>query len=336
VQGSTKRLQIDPHDHVANTANLENKMNSVSHFECTQTGYKTHVVGLSLYYFTVLTFFGWSAVLGFLTIQYYVLYGATQLDKRTLHFEDELQLLKTFIVTWSIGFVWCFALKWPSSIKSLFLRRCPLKEATHVAVFLNNGQEAVNKADAAAALHDGLFVKRLQTWFAAVFGCINSFMAFLFSDTDWHLRKQGVFEYCKVKRDADGTRSFNFVFRRYNFCNIPNAKPVGPLECAEETASAEEHSEQRPPQTDSVEENKEHENRKKSSTNTSSGGVFIPGSWPMAETLSELLQLGNNQVGLTDKDIKDRYRAVGLNTIEMIKPTYLYVSLVLFSPLRPF
>lgn len=33
-----------------------------------------------------------------------------------------------------VGFVWCFALKYPASIYNLFLRRCLPKDATHIAV----------------------------------------------------------------------------------------------------------------------------------------------------------------------------------------------------------
>jgi hypothetical protein len=39
-----------------------------------------------------------------------------------------------FRLVWFVGFVWSFLFQWPESIESLFLRRCPLSEATHVAV----------------------------------------------------------------------------------------------------------------------------------------------------------------------------------------------------------
>jgi hypothetical protein len=157
-------------------------------------------------------------------------------------------------------------------------------------------------------------MKRIVTCFSCLFGYINWFMAFLFSDTNAHLRKEGVFEYCKVKHDADGTRSFTFLFRRYNFCQVPNTKTSIGTENTEKDATAQGEED------DAVKKPEEDQNQNNKS---SLCGAFIPGSWPMAETLGQLSQLGNNKVGLSDEDVKDRYRVVGPNTIEMIKPTFL-------------
>ena len=49
-------------------------------------------------------------------------------------FHDEIQVLMAFEIVWMTGFVWCFLLKYPSSIKSLFLRRCLPSFAGYVAV----------------------------------------------------------------------------------------------------------------------------------------------------------------------------------------------------------
>lgn len=37
-------------------------------------------------------------------------------------FYDDAQVLMAFEITWMVGFVWCFFLKYPVSIHSLFLR----------------------------------------------------------------------------------------------------------------------------------------------------------------------------------------------------------------------
>lgn len=49
-------------------------------------------------------------------------------------FHDEIQVLMAFEIVWMTGFLWCFLLKFPPSIKSLFLRRCLLSNAGYVAV----------------------------------------------------------------------------------------------------------------------------------------------------------------------------------------------------------
>ena len=115
-----------------------------------QVGYKHHWLGTIMYCLTVLTFSGWVVVLAFLTIQYYALDGNIYVSKRKVHFSDEEQLLKTFIIAWSVGFSWCFALKWPASIQSLFYRRCSLDQATVVALF----QEHRSTAPGGASVSD--------------------------------------------------------------------------------------------------------------------------------------------------------------------------------------
>ena len=199
VAGSTKDLQV-------NATVTSGEASSL----CTQTGYKRHPVGAFLYFLTLATLGGWSAILCFLTIQYYVWNEQPQVDKRTLHFEDVDQLLKAFVIVWSVGFAWAFSLKWPYSVSSLFLRRCELPEATHVAVFLHTGK---SKSD---YVLQNSFFGALKTAFEMFLSSINSFMAFIFSDTGAHMRKEGIFQYCRVQQDNDGTRSFIFLLRRYN------------------------------------------------------------------------------------------------------------------------
>ena len=64
-----------------------------------QVGYRNHWFGSILYVLTLITFGGWIAALAFLTIQYYALDGSKYLSGRKVHFVDEEQLLKTFIVS---------------------------------------------------------------------------------------------------------------------------------------------------------------------------------------------------------------------------------------------
>lgn len=49
-------------------------------------------------------------------------------------FADEIQVLMAFEIVWMTGFAWCFLLKYPGSIRSLFLRRCLPSFAGYVAV----------------------------------------------------------------------------------------------------------------------------------------------------------------------------------------------------------
>jgi hypothetical protein len=139
VEGSTKTLQLNAEavDGSTGTTGLS--------AHCTQTGYQVHPIGATIYVLTILTFWGWSAAMTFMTIQYYRWNEQHQVANRTLHFEDEQQLLKTFIILWGVGFAWCFALKWPYSIRSLFLRRCHLQDATHVAVFLQKQSSSASQ-----------------------------------------------------------------------------------------------------------------------------------------------------------------------------------------------
>ena len=67
-----------------------------------------------------------------LTIFYYMQQEA--ITRWAPVFLDEVQVLMAFEIVWMVSFPWCFSFKYPASIESLFLRRCDLKNATHVAV----------------------------------------------------------------------------------------------------------------------------------------------------------------------------------------------------------
>lgn len=177
-----------------------------------QTGYKVHPIGAFLHAMTIATVIGFHGLLLFLTIIYYAQQEAITLKKLPL--QDEQQILKAFLITWMVGFVWCFCIKWPHSIHSLFLRRCQLDKATHVAI-------CVPKAAAKNEVtYDVSHIGRLRSFFAGFSECVDTIMSFFFSELANHGRKaagsDGVFQYCRVRTNSAGGRYFVFLFRRYN------------------------------------------------------------------------------------------------------------------------
>ena len=161
-----------------------------------------------------------------LLIQMYVQSQSPVLPYRHKFFLDDTQLLQTFIVTWTIGLVWCFTFKWPYSIQSLFLRRCLHAEATHVAVYVH-----VTKIESTYLAKNGIIgtLQRSMNW---VMTFMWHTLSFLFSDVDGYHNKGGIFQFCEVKKDSDGSRHFFFLFRRYNYdpssrVFIPGAIVVG-------------------------------------------------------------------------------------------------------------
>jgi hypothetical protein len=59
---------------------------------------------------------------------------ATKVENLTVIFHDEIQVLMAFEIVWMTGFVWCFLLKYPASIRSLCLRRCLPVHSSFIAV----------------------------------------------------------------------------------------------------------------------------------------------------------------------------------------------------------
>jgi hypothetical protein len=98
-----------------------------------QTGYKRSFVGTAIYILVHLTFAGIQFLLFLLTIFYYMQQGA--ITRWPTIFSDTTQVLEVFILVWMIGFPWTMVFQLiPTGIESLFLRRCPLSIATHVAI----------------------------------------------------------------------------------------------------------------------------------------------------------------------------------------------------------
>jgi len=122
-------------------------------------------------------------------------------------FFDELQVLRAFEIVWMVGFVWCFFLKYPPSVHSLFLRRCLHDEATYVAV-----SAPVHSVDAS---YSTSWINGMQK----IGACFHSVMSFLYSDTSQH-PTEGSHQvtFCQVRVDREtGSRYFYFRMRRYIF-----------------------------------------------------------------------------------------------------------------------
>jgi len=122
VDGSTKTLK--------EVEELGYNQNHNANSTWTQTAYCGSFVGTLIYIIVLISLFGIQVMLAVLTLLYY------NHDVQASSSEQEL-ILKAFIVTWMLGFLWSFVLKWPSSIHSLFLRRCLHSCATFVAVYFS-------------------------------------------------------------------------------------------------------------------------------------------------------------------------------------------------------
>jgi hypothetical protein len=167
--------------------------------------------------------------------------------------------------------------------------------------FFKNNRAAQAKSTKDTALSNSCAAKAKRAFEIALEG-VNTAMAFLFSDLDAHLRKEGVYKYCKVKTDDDGTRSFIFLLRRYNLVT-GNQNHSGKLSITEE-----------------IEE--EQGTAQDLGAVPNSDKFFSPGVWTVGETLGELVMKRETKVGLTAKDVEDRYHVVGRNTIEMDRPSF--------------
>ncbi|GKY97857.1 hypothetical protein MPSEU_000743700 [Mayamaea pseudoterrestris] len=178
-----------------------------------QTGYRRHLIGSLLYGWTCLTLLGMHALLGWLSVQYYI---QQELLTGVVggKFEDEENLLKIFEILWMVFFVFSFALKWPYSIKSLFLRRCELHRATHVAVCIHKAA-----AESEETFNSG-YMSFLRLLFANVRLTMGRIMSLIFSDVDDFGQKKGrngTYRFCVIQTNSEGSRYFVFGFRHYNF-----------------------------------------------------------------------------------------------------------------------
>lgn len=113
-----------------------------------------------------------------------------------------------------IGFIWCFLLKYPSSIHALFLRRSLTQDATYMAV-----KAPVRKVD---TLYKK---KKLAKLLEFLTKQLVRLMNFIYSieSNDEHDDTQYRTTYCKVETDPR-TATRYFYFRMTRFCYDDSVK----------------------------------------------------------------------------------------------------------------
>jgi E1-E2 ATPase/Cation transporter/ATPase, N-terminus len=178
-----------------------------------QKGYKSHLLGTIIYVLTMVTFFGWFALLS----------ACTHLFNNTEDEQDMLMVYKTFAVVFMVGFFWTMSLYWPHSIKSLFFRQCLLSEATHVAIFheiKEDNHDGGIKREQEERTGRTLCIATIMVIVNAFRACAHVYFSVIFADPHCHRdASKGLFEICPVKRNEDGSRYIVFLYRRYNYQN---------------------------------------------------------------------------------------------------------------------
>lgn len=106
-----------------------------------------------------------------------------------------------------VGIVWCFFIKYPTSVHSLFLRRCLFDEASYVAV---------RAPICSVVTHDKtMWITRKLS---GVSSCFHSVMSLLYSDASLNAQRSNQVIFCPVRIDlATGSRYFYFRMRRYTY-----------------------------------------------------------------------------------------------------------------------
>jgi len=175
----------------------------------TITGYRNHIVGTALYYSVLATLVGFQLFLLSLAI---ASYG-----------DSQTEVLQLFEIVWGIGFVWTFCFKWPSSIRSLFLKQCQLHQATEVFIFTKTHFTA-GKVGA----QDPAYIAHLRRILHITSSCFNHAMGFLFNVP---ARGMGQKDYVIVQTDSTGTRYFVHEFRRYIYNGEAENFEPGVISC---------------------------------------------------------------------------------------------------------
>ena len=198
-EGESKSVS-DENESSAPYYNAETHLNGS---EWTQTGYKSTSIGMCLCALIVVTHAAIQLLLLYLSIEYYKQQGAI-VNMGDPMFYDDVQVLMAFEIVWTVGFLWCFFLKYPCSIRSLFLRRCLHEEATFVAV--------TAPIMAADTHYDNKWITRLLMRMGYAF---RSALSFLYSDEMQTTALQEV-TFCEVHVDPKtGSKHFYFRMRRY-------------------------------------------------------------------------------------------------------------------------
>lgn len=105
-----------------------------------------------------------------------------------------------------VGLFWSLALQWPDSIESLFLRRCPLAEATRVAVVAPVKKVELSNATELKASFAASFVRLFWYPFDFLFRLLFSYPS---------LKPGFQTYYCKVDAAENSFRSFYCQMGRY-------------------------------------------------------------------------------------------------------------------------
>ena len=265
-----------------------------------QTGYKRQPIGTILYVLTLLTFFGWFGLQIFCTW----LYTNTEGD-------DKIMALKTFCAVWVSGFFWNCSLLWPFSIRFLFLRRCELSEATHVAIFqeMDTTEETKANENKNSSFRLPVPIKLLVDTFLL---CAKSYFTLVFADPNSRPdNSRGRFQLCPVQYNDDGTLYLLFLFRRYNYNKMTGTFEPGVWEMEKtfrelnpEGISAVDETELALENILMMEE---------------SGHGSPPSEKPSGYRI-DAYKL--DAAGLSTKEAEKRYRAVGPNVMEVPPPSY--------------
>ncbi len=174
----------------------------------TQTGFRRALLPFIIYLLVLATLIGIHVLLTILTLLYYVQQGVITILPEV--FQTEQQALKAFEIAWGVGFAFSFTLQWPYSVDSLFLRRCRLAHATHVAIFTPRLMPTDNKFDKSTR------IAKLKMAIAMSYALFTRIMALLFCDMR-RIKFPGKTIYVPVETDEDGTRFFFFRYSRYNY-----------------------------------------------------------------------------------------------------------------------
>ena len=284
VPGSTQELHLDLVEESDESNGKPKPSQATSNRIAWQTGYKRHPIGMVLHLFTILTILTIFALLMWLILQYYVQQEAIAWSWTTMRFEDETQVLLCFILVWMYGIIFMFALKFPYSIHSIHLRRCPLQEAQFVAIAVKRLEKSNTEV---TFLHDHM--AGLKKFFGSFYKCGHAAMTFVFSDRnvfgcerDDSDGSDKVFKIQPVQTNQDnGTKYFTFEFRRYNL----------------NEASVDDGS---------------------------SSSKYEPGAFMSSkQTIGQILEM-DTSTGLSSiDDVHKRYQIVGPNKVEMQKPNFL-------------
>jgi hypothetical protein len=174
----------------------------------TQSGFRRSLVPLICFFLVVVTLIGIQILLLILTIDYYIQQGRVTLFHTA--FQSDVQALQAFEIAWGAGFAFTLILRWPDTILSLFLRRCNLSQATHVAIFTPYRPDTDQKPE------EVTYIRRLREALNRSYKLFTSVMSFIFCDLN-RARTPGKTVFIPVEIDPDGTKFFFFRYRRYNF-----------------------------------------------------------------------------------------------------------------------